>query len=113
MRLSEIKGERALEVLADLIDPVGEICADEEIKTAFRTNKKTALKLMLKTHKSSVIAVMAALDGATPQDYDISLLSLPVKLMEILNDPEVVSLFTSAATVTGQEPSGAASVTPD
>ena len=30
MKLSDIKGERALDVLADLIDPVAEIMADKD-----------------------------------------------------------------------------------
>ena len=32
MKLSEIKGEKAIEVFADLLEPVGKILMDEEIR---------------------------------------------------------------------------------
>ena len=41
MKLSEIKGERAIEVFADLLEPVSNILSDEEVANAFRmTNQK-------------------------------------------------------------------------
>lgn len=109
MKLSEIQGDRALDVLADLIEPVGEICSDTDIKAAFGKDKLQAVKLMLKNHKSSVIAIMAALDGVPAEDYRINLFTVPVKLLEIVNDPEVVDLFTSAGSKAGSAAFGSAS----
>ena len=40
MKLSEIKGERALEVLADLIEPVAEILGDKEIVAVLQSGKR-------------------------------------------------------------------------
>ena len=96
MKLSEIKGERALDVLADIIDPVAKICADESIKKAVNSNipKLAIVRMLLKTHKKEVIEIMAYLDGEEPDKYEINLLTLPVKLLEIMNDPDMASLFT-------------------
>ena len=93
MKLSEIKGERALDVIADLIDPISEIFADEAIRKAAGGNKLDLVKIILKGHKKSIIEILAILDGEDPKTYEVSLISLPAKILELLNDPELASLF--------------------
>lgn len=97
MKISEIKGEQALDTLADLIEPVARILADKEMEQAIRGGEPKLLlvKKMLKGHKAEVIEILAALDGADPATYEVNLLTLPVKLLEILNDEALTSLFTS------------------
>ena len=111
MRLSDYKGDEALDVLADLIDPIAEIASDREVLDILAHGKKRldAIKIMLKNHKRSVIQVLAALDREDPDTYKVSVLTLPLKLMELLNDPEVQSLFTSAEPTADATPSGSAS----
>lgn len=109
MKLTDIRGEAALDALADLIDPVASICSDPRIKAAIYGSKMSAIKIMLKDHKKSVITIMAILDGVPVEEFEVNLLTLPVKLLEILNDPEVVGLFTSAEQTVGAKPSGSAS----
>jgi hypothetical protein len=43
-----------------------------------------------------VIEILAILDGADPKDYaeKVTLFTLPAKLLEIINDPDLMSLFT-------------------
>lgn len=96
MRLSEIKNEAAIDVLLEILDPASEIIGDPEFKKAIETraNNMDIAKLVLKNHKTAVIAILAALDGKKPEEYEIGVLSLPVKILEVLNDPELVSLFT-------------------
>ena len=96
MKLSEIKGDRALDVLADIMEPLARILTDEEItKTANNGEPKLLLaKKILKGHKKEVIEILAILDGEKPETYEVNLLTLPVKLVEILNDPEIGNLFT-------------------
>lgn len=100
MKLSEIKGERALDVLADLIDPVAEIFGDKEIMTALQSGKAPAkaIKLALKNHKRAVLDMMATIDGEDPETYQPSLFVLPKRLLDLLNDPEVQQLFSSQET---------------
>ena len=97
MKLSDIKGERALDVLADLIDPVAEILGDKEISAALQAGKapSTSIKLALKNHKRAVLDMMAAIDGEDPETYQPSLFVLPKRLLDLLNDPEVQQLFAS------------------
>lgn len=97
MKLSEIKGERALDVLADLIDPVAEIIGDKEISAILKSGKAPAkaIKLALKNHKRAVLDMMAAIDGEDPATYEPSLFVLPKRLLDLLNDPEVQRLFAS------------------
>lgn len=97
MKLSEIKGEHAIDVLADLMEPATRIFADEEVQKSVRSKEPKLIlaKKLLKGHKREVIEILAILDGEDPDTYEVNLLTLPVKLLEILNDPEINSLFTS------------------
>lgn len=108
MRLSEIEGEQALDILADIIDPIAEIATDEEFGEMMRAKvpKIHLVKKMLKDHKKSVIAIMAALDGEKPETYRFNLLTLPMKILEIVNDPEVEQLFQSQSQMTELPSSG-------
>ena len=97
MRLSDIKGEKALDVIADLLDPVAEIMGDKEISEILQSGKAPikAIKLALKNHKRAVLDMMAAIDGEDPETYQPSIFVLPKRLLELLNDPEVQRLFGS------------------
>ena len=100
-KLSEIKGEDALDVLADVLEPIAEISSDAEfVKICRSGNKMQAIKHLLKEHKHEVLEVMAILDGEDADTYDPSLIKLPVMLLELFNDPELVSLFQFQDTVT-------------
>ena len=95
MRLSEIKGEQALDVLADIIEPVTAICLDEEIQSMVKSGVPTLkyIKPILKNHKKEIVEILAIIDGADPATYEINALTLPVKLLELLNDPVFKELF--------------------
>lgn len=97
MKLSDIKGEAAIDALADLMEPAASIFADENIQRSIRSGEPKLLlaKKLLKLHKKEVIKILAILDGEDPATYEPTLLSLPVKLLEILNDPDLADLFTS------------------
>lgn len=95
MKLSEVKGEAALDMLADLIEPAGEIFGDEEVANAARNKSKfAAVKLAIKNHKKAVIEILAVLEGVPVEEYTPNLFSLPIKLLEILNDKDLLQLFT-------------------
>ena len=48
MKLSEYQGEAALDILADLIEPAGEIMSDKEIGDVFKKNRFKAIGLAIK-----------------------------------------------------------------
>lgn len=97
MKISEIKGEQALEVLEGIIEPVTTILADEEVKTAASKSRLEAIKVALRKYKPEIIIILALLEGEDPKTYEPSLLSIPKKLIEITDDEDVQALFTSAA----------------
>ena len=100
MKISDIKGEAALDAFADMIDPAMEIMTDPAISAAYEkpgTTRAQLVGLIVKSHKQSIIKIMAILDGEDPETYadKINILTVPAKLMEIINDPEMKSLFPS------------------
>lgn len=117
MKLSDVRGERTLDVIADLIGPIAEIASDEEAAALFRREKvpegmeageffaqrarRSAPKL-LKGHKSEVIQILAAIEGTDPEEYaeGLNLVKLLHDLVELLTDEEFTAFFTSSETET-------------
>ena len=96
MKLSEFKDDAALDLIADIIEPATEILADPAIKEAFSRSKMAAIKVAIKSHKNAIREIVARLDGKNPEEYHFTALSLPVKLLNLLNDPELQQLFPSS-----------------
>lgn len=112
MRLSDIKGERAIEVIGELIDPIANIAENKEASALFRREKlpegidakafvvsrlRKGLPVLLKNHKGDIVSILAALEGVTPAEYAATLdLRKVVKdLTELLTDEEFMAFFTS------------------
>lgn len=100
MRLSEFKGEDAIDVLADIIEPITKILQDDAVIKLWKQDNKTvsdAVKTILKGHKHEVVEILAAMERKTYDEYlpEVTVLSLPIKLLEILNDKEFMDFFTS------------------
>ena len=110
MKLSEYQGEEALELLADMIEPISEIMTDREIGEIWKMNRFKAIKLAIKNHKRAVIEVMALLDGVPVEEYKCNVFTLPVKILELLNDPALVQLFTYQGQTGDAKSSGSATV---
>ena len=109
MKLSEYQGEDALDVLADLIEPAGEIMSDKQIGDVFKENRFRAIGLAIKNHKKAVMQIMATMDGVPVEEYKCNVLTLPVKILELLNEPELVQLFTYQGQTGDADSSGSAS----
>ncbi len=94
MRFNELKNEQAIEALANMFDPIVEIASDAEIASAARNNDKVStVKLMLKNHSRAIFELLAASEGIAPDEYECNMLTLPMKLLELLNQPELGFLF--------------------
>ena len=110
MKLSDYKGEEALDVLADIIEPLANIITDEEIQALAKDDKTPILAMVkpaIKNHKKDLIEVLARLENVSVEEYreTMNLITLPKQVLELLNDPEVQDLFFS------QEQSGVTSLT--
>lgn len=101
MKLSDIKGEAALNAMADLIDPLADISQDKILVGLLRTrNLAEAVKLGLRKHQRAVLTILAILAQEDPETYEPSLAEIPKMLLEILNDKELLDLFWSQAQTT-------------
>lgn len=109
MRLADYEGEKALEVLGDLIEPVGEILSDKAILDAWKENRYRAIGIAIKNHKKAVIEVLATIDGVPVEEYKCNIFTLPLKVLELLNDPMLTQLFTSQGQTGDAISSGSAS----
>lgn len=116
MRLSDIKGERTLEVIADIIDPIANIAEDEEASALFKREKlpegmtakkfllqkaRKAAPALLKGHKRDIIAILSAIEGTSPGAYAgaLNLVKLIKDTVDLLTDEAFGALFISAQSV--------------
>ena len=115
MKLSDIKGDRVIDVIADIIDPIANIAADKEAADLFARKRppegmearefaiqrlRKSVPVLLKTHKGDVIAILAAIEGAPVDVYseNLDLLKLMKDATDLLTDEAFVGLFFSART---------------
>lgn len=109
MKLREIKNEQAIEVLADMFDPIIEIASDEKVVSAARGNNKVLMvKVILKEHSRAVFELMALSEGVPVDEYECDVLTLPIKLLDLFNRPELGFLFQSQGQRTDETSSGSA-----
>lgn len=122
MKLSEVKGERVFDVMADLIEPLCKIATDKQVKALFK--QRTCPKGMdprdfmlkriqqagpkiIKAHKDDVIDVLCIIGGFDRAEYveGMTLMSLWADVMELFGDEDFISFLASANIVTGGSPS--------
>lgn len=126
MKLSDIKGDRVLDVIADIIDPIANIVQDKDVAAMFEREAvpegmdardffakrmRKGLPILLKGHKADIIAVMAAIDGVTPEQYAASLdfPKLFTDVMELVTDNAFLDFLSSPGTGKGADAPGSAS----
>lgn len=99
MKLSDYKNEDALEVLADLLEPVQEILTDEGFKDIIKkgiskAEEKVALaKYLLKNHSKAIIAILARLNGG--DKYEANIAEILTQVLDLINDKVLADFFVS------------------
>ena len=107
MKLSDYKDEAALDLLAELIEPGAEIMSDKEVIEAAKSENWFRLaKIAIKNHKKAVFCILATLDGVPVEQYHCNIFSLPAKLVELFDDPNIAQLFSFAGQTEEQTASG-------
>ena len=113
MKLSEIKGARTFDVIAEIIEPIASIAEDKELAELFKREKapegvnprdiavkrlKKNVPHLLKAHKPEMIAIMAAIEGISAAEYEtkLNLVNFIKDFTELLTDDAFIALFTSA-----------------
>ena len=110
-KLSEYKDEEALDLLANIMEPVTEIIIDKEVVKKFRKNKLSGITHAIKHHKRAVFECLAALNGVDVKDYHCNIISLPKAILEVINDKELIDFFGSQSQEMDEESSGSATTT--
>lgn len=112
MRLSEIKGERTLDVIAEIIEPIANIAEDEAASELFKKKKlpegktpkgflleraKKAVPALIKVHKAELITILSTIEGTTSEEYtaSLNLAKLFSDVVELLTDEAFTTLFIS------------------
>lgn len=135
MRLSDIKGDRVFDVIADIIEPIANIAQDKElVDKLFEKakppesiiNDKEAIKkfakekaierirkyapALLKKHRQDLKTIFALIEGVTVDEYgeSLTLPSLVKDVIELFTDDVFQGIFFSLKTETS---SGSASET--
>ena len=126
MKLSDIKGDRVLDVIADIIDPIANMVQDRDVAAMFKREAvpdgmdardffagrmRKGMPVLLKGHKADIIAIMAAIDGVTPEQYAASLdfPKLFTDVMELVTDDAFLDFLSSPETGKGADAPGSAS----
>ena len=97
-RLSDYEGDEAIELWADLIEPITKLLADEEVQKIYKSGQPKVLiaKEILKAHPAEVKDILQRID---PEP--INGLNIVVRFAGILTDignmPEMQSFFGVAA----------------
>ena len=126
MKLSDIKGDRVFDVIADIIDPIANMVQDKDVAAMFKREAVPdgmeardffakrmckGLPVLLKGHKADIIAIMAAIEGVTPEQYAASLdfPKLFTDVMELVTDDAFLDFLSSSETGKGADAPGSAS----
>lgn len=112
-KLQDVKGEEALDVLADVLEYAVKLVQNDTIREIL--NKKgfrdvEAIKVLIKEGKHEIIQMMAAIDGKPYNEFlkSLDLLTLPVMLYETFNDEALQAVFISQVQTMGVNSSGLA-----
>ena len=95
-KISEYQDEEALDLLADLIEPVGKIVSNSEMLETIRNKDKLkAVKLAIKNNKEELMIILARLEGVPREKYHCNPLSLPIAVLFVLTDESLLDFFKS------------------
>lgn len=117
MRLSDVRGERTLEVIADIIEPLARIAKNPDVMRLFDGRNRPegmtdgeyfanravkAIPAMLRDNRADVIEVLAAIDGVDPADY-LASLTMPKLLRDVyetVTDDGLLSFLSPSEAMT-------------
>lgn len=111
MKLSDIKGERTFDVIAELIDPIANIASDDAVSRMFKRETcpegvdprkfmadrmRKSIPYLLKDHRSDIIDIMSCLKGVPRDEYveSLNMVSLVSDLVELMSDEEFISFLS-------------------
>lgn len=114
MKLSDVKGERTFDVIADITGPIANISQDDDAMAMFRPQgvpdgmdrKKfianrvsKGAPALLKKHKKDVIKILASIEGVSTKKYveSLNLAKLLKDVIELMTDEAILDFLTPSA----------------
>lgn len=110
MKLSEVRGDRVFDIIADITEPLCNIAADDAVSVLFESDKpdgmdakayaldkvKRCIPSLLRGHKADLIAVLAAIEGTTPADYasNVTVPMLVKAVYDLLTDDDLLGFLS-------------------
>ena len=124
IKISEIKGEKAMDILADIVDPIANIAADKEAANLFGRKDlpdgmtvkeyvvqriRTAIPALIRSHKQDLIKILSALSDKTEDEYkkNMTLESVVMDVLSLMTDALFNAFFTVSQST--EEQSGSVS----
>ena len=96
MRLSDFKDEKAIEVVADLIDPISVIAKEIQATNAGSKEDLTVAQLVgiaIKKCKRETIRMFAILNDIPENEYHCTGATILGDMMSMFSDPQLMQLF--------------------
>jgi len=107
-RLSDYQGEAAIELWAELLEPIGAVLQDEEVRNALSekgTSTMHKVQAILKTHKADASKILLTIDPTPLTGLNIIARLLDL-VLEVENSEEFAGFFGSVQQRTEEESSG-------
>lgn len=110
-KLSDYKGKEAIDLWADLLDPLTEIFTDKEVQQAIidKTSALTKAQVILKAHKADAVKILLKVDP-TPID-GLNLIARLLSLALEIEHSEVFADFFGSSEQEKTESESSGSVT--
>jgi len=117
-KLSEFKDDEAMDVLAEILDPMVNMMKNKDFVLAMRgdrqkgikPNRVEAIKIAITDNRSDVVKIMAVLNETPVEEFHYNLLTLPQMMVEMFNDKELIHFFSYKSETDLETPSGSAMV---
>lgn len=110
MKLSDVRGERVFDVIADIVEPIAVIAADDDAAKLFHRDEcpdgmttwqfflqkiRESLPSLLRGHKEELISILCTIKGESREEYvgNLTFASLFTDLTELVTDAEFSSFF--------------------
>lgn len=111
MKLSDVKGERTFEVVADLIEPIANLAQDKAVMALFERKNcpkgktpqefmlervKKAVPALMRDHKSDLVLVLSTIEGTSAEEYaeSLNLAKLLGDVYDLMTDEEFLSFLS-------------------
>lgn len=107
MKLSDIKGDRVFDVIADIVDPISVIAKDRKFVDSIakaRTDENvdamgvitSIIPPLLKDHREEVVSIMAIIHDVSRDEYrdNLTLAGLISDVLDMLGDDELLTFLS-------------------